>query len=680
MLHGSRMQQGGAALAGEDLQLAQQEIGALCAYVDRYRAKCNASLVLSDTAAPSMSPKQEQAPGSSGVALKHSWSVKGSKASTQNQSKPPSAKPACQKQCEMFGKVVNPIVFVMEKSRSQRGTASKQQSRKDDPDDGGSISTSTVSLSSSASSIEDSREYIENEVDSDDEMMESVSNVTAPELDTWDIPLHDRLFVREEDSNTPKKLSSAAQTYRAGVDHEVQRIILAMLRSGAGSGPLMLRDTSQSELDALPRCPDETDTDAELLARKATHFPGGYLHETARMMVKYTTASYCFMHNSANLECGCETIDKKFSVRQRFYNEQMDAYGFVGVNHEARHIVSSFRGTVSLRNWISNLQFMLVDPGRCDEFTALPPDVRLHQGFYSTYHSISRGMIDEVLKLHAECPDYTVYVTGHSLGGAMASMHAMALVLAGIPAHLIEMYTFGQPRPGNDAFSREWDARLKKGYRIVNNYDMVPHLPPHTSGFKHVGEELWFSSKLTAVQIKEYLEKNSTQRKIDVIDETGLLDMCANTTPFCRLGIVDHLLYCDRITGERRLRGARPPRNPFKSDGRIEVVSENFIQQAYDSTMNVVIWMYVPMQKCCKNKKPFKLLNEWAKNQPSLKLKVIQINTKENDLPDDLPPVGNMTVYFKPAGNTSHEDAKFYRLGSSLSFWKLRELVDAYSK
>ncbi len=65
-----------------------------------------------------------------------------------------------------------------------------------------------------------------------------------------------------------------------------------------------------------------------------------------------------------------------------------------------------------------------------------------------------------------------LFITGHSLGGALATIAAKKISHEG---GIAACYTFGSPRVGND----EWIAHIKAPiYRLVNAADCVPMLPP----------------------------------------------------------------------------------------------------------------------------------------------------------------------------------------------------------
>jgi len=103
---------------------------------------------------------------------------------------------------------------------------------------------------------------------------------------------------------------------------------------------------------------------------------------------------------------------------------------------------------------------------------------RVHRGFYAEYDKVIPG-IKEALTKHNKKGDKTVWVTGHSLGGAMAVLVAAELRPNG------GLHTFGQPRVGNAEFLKALDGI--KYYRYRNNNDAVTAVPPSFLLFRHGG-------------------------------------------------------------------------------------------------------------------------------------------------------------------------------------------------
>ena len=132
----------------------------------------------------------------------------------------------------------------------------------------------------------------------------------------------------------------------------------------------------------------------------------------------------------------------------------------------------------------------------------------IHTGFFDSVE-VLWGDISERLEL-ARCPDLdgdrpasepmpeplqALYVTGHSLGGAMAVLAAVT-ILEKSPTWdplLRGVYTYGQPAVGNADFAARSAEVLEshRYFRHVYASDVVPHLPPTDCGdFYHFGTEL----------------------------------------------------------------------------------------------------------------------------------------------------------------------------------------------
>lgn len=92
---------------------------------------------------------------------------------------------------------------------------------------------------------------------------------------------------------------------------------------------------------------------------------------------------------------------------------------------------------------------------------------RVHRGFFDAFNAV-KPEIDKDLKEHRDLP---VYITGHSLGGALAILATKYLASDSLGA----CYTFGGPRVGDSHFS---DSIKTPIYRVVNAADGVPRIPP----------------------------------------------------------------------------------------------------------------------------------------------------------------------------------------------------------
>lgn len=136
---------------------------------------------------------------------------------------------------------------------------------------------------------------------------------------------------------------------------------------------------------------------------------------------------------------------------------------------------------------------------------------RVHTGFLEYFQRLEKKLMAKLIELQRARPERQVYLTGHSLGGAMATVMFAMLVIqreldlkkqkaagstegqATLPSPLL--YTFGCPRVGDAEFARHLD-RLYPGriFRVENHVDVVPQLPP-PAGYHHVGHRMRFNEK-----------------------------------------------------------------------------------------------------------------------------------------------------------------------------------------
>ncbi|KAF6834025.1 lipase [Colletotrichum plurivorum] len=164
-----------------------------------------------------------------------------------------------------------------------------------------------------------------------------------------------------------------------------------------------------------------------------------------------------------------------------------DIEGFVATDPARKNIVVAFRGSHSVRNWITNLLFSLDD---CD-FT---DGCKIHSGFANAWDEVKETIIAAVQSAKSANPDYTVITTGHSLGGAIATIAGAELRREG---YAVDIYTYGSPRVGNDDFTNFVTVQPGAEYRITHVDDPVPRLPPIFLGYRHTSPEYWLSTGST---------------------------------------------------------------------------------------------------------------------------------------------------------------------------------------
>ena len=171
-----------------------------------------------------------------------------------------------------------------------------------------------------------------------------------------------------------------------------------------------------------------------------------------------------------------------------------------------RVVILSYRGTQpeSLGNWLTD-----ADVGSAS--LALGGETLVvHSGFYRNVRATQWAIINELhLALRARSlsnprknlkyPMQALYVTGHSLGGAMAALFSLSLAgnteERAIANRLRAVYTFGQPMVAGEPLPEVARTVAQKVFRHVNARDPVPALPPLAWGrFAHFGHEYRFAN------------------------------------------------------------------------------------------------------------------------------------------------------------------------------------------
>ena len=149
------------------------------------------------------------------------------------------------------------------------------------------------------------------------------------------------------------------------------------------------------------------------------------------------------------------------------------------------NVLVAFRGSQSPQDFIRDAE------GWLTEYRVGGVVCGVHHGFAEDWRGVQSKVVFAVKNvLHTLPATARVYITGHSLGGALAKLGALGLAAAGVPVELI--LTFGQPRVGDALFKAAYNAALGgRTFRVVNQNDVVPRLPGWLLRYRHCGHELF---------------------------------------------------------------------------------------------------------------------------------------------------------------------------------------------
>jgi hypothetical protein len=149
-----------------------------------------------------------------------------------------------------------------------------------------------------------------------------------------------------------------------------------------------------------------------------------------------------------------------------------DTECFVAATPQA--VLVAFRGTASVGDWLADM----------DVVSRRRPYGLVHRGFFGAFQAVE----PQLLAALAALPDRPLVLTGHSLGGALATVAAAEWYDR---FRIAWVFTFGQPAVGKGNFERHMQQYASTFIRFVNDDDIVARVPPT---YRHVGRLFQFDA------------------------------------------------------------------------------------------------------------------------------------------------------------------------------------------
>ena len=203
------------------------------------------------------------------------------------------------------------------------------------------------------------------------------------------------------------------------------------------------------------------------------------------------------------------------------------------VASDASSVVIAFRGTKGLRDIVTDVRV----------FGTSMDGGSVHGGFAQ---SIVR-LYDDVLhaaKKHG-APGKAIWITGHSLGGAMAAGFAYRVITQLSMKRPAGIYTFGQPLVMSEVPAQEMLNVFQGNYvRFVNNYDWISRLMPpyrHSGARVHLKEDSYsirsprtsYSASVDSQDSPQWLYEDGDDEELPLMsdEEISSNEAAANATP-----------------------------------------------------------------------------------------------------------------------------------------------------
>ena len=197
-------------------------------------------------------------------------------------------------------------------------------------------------------------------------------------------------------------------------------------------------------------------------------------------------------------------IDSELAKNIRFFNSrQTGTEGFIAGDDEK--IIIAFRGTSDRQDWLTDAATIQ------KSWSSVTNIGKVHSGFFQSLNSVWSVVMEHLKELQTD--NQPVWITGHSLGGALAALAYATLRLQEPKYDLAGAYTFGQPRIGDDILCKNFDGDSKhRFFRVVNNNDIVPRVPSKIvrqgvsiltmaakaihdiNSYEHMGTQLYFDA------------------------------------------------------------------------------------------------------------------------------------------------------------------------------------------
>jgi triacylglycerol lipase len=199
------------------------------------------------------------------------------------------------------------------------------------------------------------------------------------------------------------------------------------------------------------------------------------------------------------------TIPAPYKLEKTFYyydDSKKVPFGFIATSDNNKDVYICFRGTRTVSELKKNLNIELAPCSFLNDSNS-----KVHKGFQEVY--VTSNSVNESLgSLRTQMLDYlntdinqdytTIWVSGHSLGAAIATLAVVDIVTN--TSHIgARMYNFASPLVGDQDFADYFKSKIGTNqcdknnnsnntcsWRIVNINDEVRKIPPQYFGYVHV--------------------------------------------------------------------------------------------------------------------------------------------------------------------------------------------------
>ncbi len=218
--------------------------------------------------------------------------------------------------------------------------------------------------------------------------------------------------------------------------------------------------------------------------------PGAFNLQIAHFLAESSLLAYV-----TEEEFIAETLKKAGFPETRFFAHE-GTFAFLAINEDS--LVLSFRGSETANKADYTTDAKIVQTQFYEYGTA-------HFGFIEAFEWV-RSDLDDVIQKLLEDRERSIWVTGHSLGAALATLYGIHQ-----KNRVSAIYPIGSPRVGGIEFAKNTQD-LVKVYRIVNDNDIIPRVPTPPF-YRHIGSTYYLTSSGELVIDPTLTQKWESQRK-----------------------------------------------------------------------------------------------------------------------------------------------------------------------
>lgn len=198
-------------------------------------------------------------------------------------------------------------------------------------------------------------------------------------------------------------------------------------------------------------------------------------YSTEEKIIQYFEQAYIDLSTAPKLSDKNDyyAVVKDVPFSQRYINPRFVTTAGNIIQHDTQlfyvsndeHVVVAWRGTQEVRDWLTDITF---SPQKCPSYLA--PTGKIHKGFLDAFEYAKNKAKANFEELDSLIDDKEHFLCGHSLGGALALIHA-----AELKSTKPLLYTYGMPR----VFTADATLQLSEvtHYRHVNDSDSITSVP-----------------------------------------------------------------------------------------------------------------------------------------------------------------------------------------------------------